>query len=367
MRKLMHLQRSGLLSSAVEDAQRIVLKLGHAQGGSDTTVSVNSYGGWLSVAFMVQKRFKREGHHPTCDLDDLKGPEHDTDCSKSGSLDFFSPDFDPLQALHARDLLPPNPRVRPLDNLSSCRRILPEEVPESIINAPAKAPRSVESIQAQERAKAHKSVLLQKAAERERHVKIFDKIAEKSKQGPLSLLAECYQCKLRIKVWTRHTHGVRGTLTGSLIAFDKHINLVLRDIDEEYSVRRWIPRLVRRRGRSACNKESENTCCQHASMDSSSEAGSDQCTQKKTDGQNEIESLTSQLQELRMFPKLEHRRRHLKQEDEEGEEDKDDDDDEGGGFSGSGSLAASANPGNLSKDPPGDKPERRSHKDQVKD
>ncbi|MCO5584457.1 hypothetical protein L7F22_038385 [Adiantum nelumboides] len=228
-------------------------------------------------------------------------------------LSTMTVDFDPLQALHARDLLPPNPRVRPLDNLSSCRRILPEAVPESIINAPAKAPRSVESIQAQERAKAHKSVLLQKAAERERQVKIFDKIAEKLKQGPLSLLVECYQRKLRIKVWTRHTHGVRGTLTGSLIAFDKHINLVLRDIDEEYSVRRWIPRLVRRRGRSACNEEGENTCCQHASMDSFSEARSDQCTQKKADGQNQIESLTSQLQELRMFPKLEHRRRHLKQ------------------------------------------------------
>ncbi|KAI5054921.1 hypothetical protein GOP47_0030066 [Adiantum capillus-veneris] len=244
-----------------------------------------------------------------------KGSEQDTDCSTSGSLDFFSPDFDPLKALHARDLLPPNPRVRPLDNLSSCRRILPEEVPESIINAPAKAPRSVESIQAQERAKAHKSVLLQKAAERERQVKIFDKIAEKSKHGPLGLLAECYQCKLRIKVWTRHTHGVRGTLIGFLIAFDKHLNLVLRDIDEEYSVRRWIPRLVRRRGRSACNQsleKSENTCCQPYSVDSS-EARSDQCMVEKADDQNEIDSLTCQLQELRVFPKLEHRRRHLKQ------------------------------------------------------
>eukprot|EP00250_Pteridium_aquilinum_P029773 c40102_g1_i1 orf=210-944(+) len=155
--------------------------------------------------------------------------------SALGSLDFFSPDFDALKALHAKDLAPPNPRVRPLDNLSSCRRILPEEIPESIINAPAKVPRSAESILAQERAKAHKSTILQKAAERERQVKIFDKIAEKLKHGPVGLLAECYQHKLRVKVWTRHTHGVRGSLTGFLLAFDKHLNLVLRDIDEEYS------------------------------------------------------------------------------------------------------------------------------------
>ncbi|KAH7294044.1 hypothetical protein KP509_28G054000 [Ceratopteris richardii] len=240
--------------------------------------------------------------------------DHEPD-STSGSIDFFSADFNPLKALSTKDLAPPNPRVRPLDNLSACRRILPKEVPESIINAPAKAPRSAESILAQERAKAHKSNLLKKAVERERQTKILDKIAEKAKEGPIGLLAECYQKKSKVKVWTRHTHGVRGTLTGFIIAFDKHLNLVLRDIDEEYSVRRWVPRLVRRRGRSCKNQQVEEDLHRQPSLHASVQLpeGTSQSVDSKTDGDNEIDDLTSQMKELRIFPKLEHRRRHLKQ------------------------------------------------------
>lgn len=241
--------------------------------------------------------------------------------SASGVLNFFSPDFDALKALHTKDLAPPNPRVRPLDNLSSCRRILPEEIPESIINAPPKVPRSAESILAQERAKAHKSTILQKAAERERRIKIFDKIAEKLKNGPVGLLAECYQHKLKVKVWTRHTHGVRGSLTGYLLAFDKHLNLVLRDIDEEYSVRRWIPRLVRKRGRSAHhqaiqeNDNNDQDQSLHVVKDISTEVNirSSSCVHQLADNATGIEEVTDRLKELRLFPKLEHRRRHLKQ------------------------------------------------------
>jgi hypothetical protein len=34
-------------------------------------------------------------------------------------------EFDALAALRTEGLQPPNPRVRPLDNLNKCRRILP--------------------------------------------------------------------------------------------------------------------------------------------------------------------------------------------------------------------------------------------------
>jgi hypothetical protein len=37
----------------------------------------------------------------------------------------LQPEFDALEALRTEGLLPPNPRVRPLDNLHKCRRILP--------------------------------------------------------------------------------------------------------------------------------------------------------------------------------------------------------------------------------------------------
>lgn len=223
------------------------------------------------------------------------------------SLDFFSPEFDALEALRTKDLIPPNPRVRPLDNLNTCRRILPKEVAQAIVNIQPKPPRSLESISAQERAKARKSLILQKAVERARQVKIFDKIAQNLKNGPLGLLTECYNQQVQIKVWTRHSHGVRGSLIGFLSAFDKHFNMVLHDIDEEYSVRRWVPRLVHRRGRSIRLQRNEDLTAEEPEQSICMPKDSDITTAI------EVDNLAAQLKELRLFPKLEHRRRHLNQ------------------------------------------------------
>jgi len=55
----------------------------------------------------------------------------------------------------------------------------------------------------------------------------FLKSAEKLKDGPLGLLVECYEKRGRVLVWTRHAHGIRGTLVGFLLAVDKHFNMVL--------------------------------------------------------------------------------------------------------------------------------------------
>lgn len=47
------------------------------------------------------------------------------------ALDFFSEHFDALKALQTRGLQPPVPRVKPLDNITRCRMILPPELPDS--------------------------------------------------------------------------------------------------------------------------------------------------------------------------------------------------------------------------------------------
>lgn len=222
--------------------------------------------------------------------------EPETGAEAAAALDFLSESFDPLRALRTEGLQPPIAKVRPLDNLNKCRAILPPEVPESLANAPVKAPRSAESIAAQERAKSRTSLLAEKAAERARRYKILDVIADKLQHGPLSLLVDCYRRRGRVQVWTRHTRGPRGVLTGYLQALDKHMNLVLRDVDEEYTVRLRVPRLVRVRLRAGAR--------QGAGDGVSTEGGVEQ-KEKASPGEFEMQ--------LKLFPKLEHRRRHLQQ------------------------------------------------------
>ncbi|XP_035233619.1 U7 snRNA-associated Sm-like protein LSm11 [Stegodyphus dumicola] len=51
---------------------------------------------------------------------------------------------------------------------------------------------------------------------------------------PLALLKKCLDDKQKLKVWTRNHKEVRGICTCRLIAFDKHWNLLVQDIDEVY-------------------------------------------------------------------------------------------------------------------------------------
>lgn len=54
--------------------------------------------------------------------------------------------------------------------------------------------------------------------------------------GPLAVLAKWHAAGQRIYVVTRHASGVRGRAVGTLVAFDKYMNLLLRDVEETYTV-----------------------------------------------------------------------------------------------------------------------------------
>ena len=64
----------------------------------------------------------------------------------------------------------------------------------------------------------------------------IDAIVQRVREGPLLLLKACYQQRSRVRVVTRHAHGVRGASEGTLVAFDRYLNLVLRDVEEQYTV-----------------------------------------------------------------------------------------------------------------------------------
>lgn len=65
----------------------------------------------------------------------------------------------------------------------------------------------------------------------------FAAIASSYKDGPLCILYEAMSRRKRVRVLVRYINGMRGTLTGHLLAFDKHFNLLLKDVEEVYSPR----------------------------------------------------------------------------------------------------------------------------------
>ncbi|UPQ97497.1 hypothetical protein HOP50_01g07910 [Chloropicon primus] len=54
--------------------------------------------------------------------------------------------------------------------------------------------------------------------------------------GPLGVLEKAMRTGQKVMVVTRHKSGIRGVCLGLVAAFDKHFNLVLRDVDERYTV-----------------------------------------------------------------------------------------------------------------------------------
>ncbi|KAK3255680.1 hypothetical protein CYMTET_35155 [Cymbomonas tetramitiformis] len=74
---------------------------------------------------------------------------------------------------------------------------------------------------------------------------LFDNLAAKSQTGPLKVLYDCYKAQKKVFVVTRHLRGVRGNCVGQLIAFDKYMNLILKDVDEKYTALISIERKVR--------------------------------------------------------------------------------------------------------------------------
>jgi small nuclear ribonucleoprotein (snRNP)-like protein len=155
---------------------------------------------------------------------------------ESRVLDFTSSRFDAQYALIAPDVvvLDANPGLNAentrLDNISKFRAFLPECDPQRVVHTSthkhASAPKSRESISAEALPTKKTPMFLSMSSQ----------YGDKN-SGPLSLLYSIVANRQRARVMVRYVDCIRGTLTGYLIAFDKHFNMILKDVEEIYSGR----------------------------------------------------------------------------------------------------------------------------------
>ena len=159
----------------------------------------------------------------------------------SGDISFVSSSFDPQAALSADMdvVLKVNPFVAQaplIDNVSKFRRLLPGEDPQYLQptkrSASAAAATRAQKAAAAAAASAHKIPI----------PGAFAALADRFDKGPFALLRDIHAKKQRVRVMVRYVDCIRGTLTGHVLAFDKHFNMILRDVEEVYS------------GRATCTK-----------------------------------------------------------------------------------------------------------------
>lgn len=196
-------------------------------------------------------------------------------------LDFCGQHFDPMYAISRPDkakLHLPAPKVRPLDNISKCRVLLPESDPSyldvklvrtarsAVAGAAAEALRAKRKKEWEDLAKTDSRMLRglpdrlaarfrkkervlkedRNGIRRSRHMessspsgscKETERNIKSTNVNPLNLLESCYRERRRIRVFIRgDVGGTKGTVVGYLKVFDKHMNMVLADADEEVDV-----------------------------------------------------------------------------------------------------------------------------------
>ena len=166
----------------------------------------------------------------------------------SNILDFTSPLFDAQYALNAPESIvtEANPLIlssshSKLDNISKFRALLPKCDPQRLEPTVKRQKRTSTGQAAKEAivASQNNNNTTNKTNEVKK-LPLFQAMVSSYEQptsGPLSLLYSILQQRQRVRIMIRYVDCIRGTLTGYLIAFDKHFNMILKDVDEVYGSR----------------------------------------------------------------------------------------------------------------------------------
>ncbi|XP_065199777.1 U7 snRNA-associated Sm-like protein LSm11 [Planococcus citri] len=155
-------------------------------------------------------------------------------------LDLTSPNFNPLKALENPDKVRiPCPSAPVFDNISSFI-----ETPEGIFPKPKRESKVAKPKDPSLKAGSSKDQQSNNESEDTKDIRLLRDCKnvltrmERTVKGPLTFLKKCMDEKLRVKVYTRGAVQVRGFCVGFIVAFDKHMNLVLKDVFETWTRKR---------------------------------------------------------------------------------------------------------------------------------
>ena len=159
----------------------------------------------------------------------------------SHNSDFLSSNFNPVVALlqaSEQAVSRSNPWLGTasslvLDNVEKCARLLPTDDP----CHRAMTPHRRSSSTTKKRPRSHPQTMTPTKATTPVVVHPFEAIASAFETGPHSVLGKFKNARKRVVVVIRYVNMIRGTVTGTILAFDKHMNLILTDAEEVYSPR----------------------------------------------------------------------------------------------------------------------------------
>lgn len=154
----------------------------------------------------------------------------ESDSSEDDVLDCSSSKFDPLAAIYSPLMKLPVPNAPLMDNVEKFVSVYEGKCKgQNVQSKKVKLP----DVKLQRQFLAE-----QMPVENKRKSKNIWSYMEKQTAGPMSVLNLCVKENKKVKVYTRGINFIRGYCYGFLIAFDKHWNLALVDVDEVFTRRR---------------------------------------------------------------------------------------------------------------------------------
>lgn len=214
---------------------------------SNSSSSVSATDKVLSGSYEVESKVPKTKCNVSCDpgsSNPTSSPDPDsnlqnvqfssspsTSSDDESQIDSSSANFDALKSLYSNKVKV-DPAAPIYDNVEKFVNSL-KNVPKKPSKPKAEQPPPPQVLQRQflpeqmaveSRKKSHPNVI---------------KYMEKQTEGPLSVLAKCVNDGKRIRVFTRNAHKQRGECVGYIVAFDKHWNMALVDVDETFTRKRF--------------------------------------------------------------------------------------------------------------------------------